>query len=98
MEIRLARQTLSSLLVAVIVLSIAPPAIAQGGVRERLQGIDRGQGFSGRDMMNRKFDAVAPGIGESMPDITVYDDAGNPVSLEKLLQGHHSVVILGCLT
>ncbi len=98
MKNRLMQRIFSSLVVAVIALSIAAPATAQRGGGGRSQGMGRDRGFSSRDMVNSKFDTVAPGIGESMPDITVYDDAGNSVSLEKLFAGHYSVVVLGCLT
>ena len=98
MKIRLMKRTLPILLVAVIVLSAAAPAAAQRGGRGRFQGMDRERGFSARDMVNSKFDVAAPAIGESMPDITVYDEAGKPVSLKNLLEGHYSVVVLGCLT
>ena len=97
MKIRMTRRILSGLLVAAFALSIAAPAAAQRSGGGRFQGMDRDR-FSGREVVNGRFEAVAPGIGESMPDITAYADAGNPVSLEKRLEGHYSVVVLGCLT
>ena len=82
---------------AITALGSVLPAAAQRGQR-RAPNMGRDQGFSGRQMVNRKFDTVAPAVGESMPDITVYDETGNPLSLEQVLRGHYSVVVLGCLT
>ncbi len=86
------------MLVAAIALSVAAPAAAQRGGRGRFQGAGGERGSSGRGMMDNKFEAAAPDIGESLPAITVYDEAGNPVTLDSLLEGHYSVVVLGCLT
>ena len=48
--------------------------------------------------MSRNFEAVAPDVGEPMPDVLVYDDEGMPHRLPELLSGHYTVIILGCLT
>ena len=45
-----------------------------------------------------RFAAVAPEIGEMVPDLEIVDDQGNPVRLRELTQGHYTVLTLGCLT
>ena len=89
--------SLAALVALIATLSVAAPTLAQRGQR-RGSGMGRDQGFSGRQMVNRSFEAVAPGIGESMPDIIVHDERGNAIALRQLLSGHYSVVVLGCLT
>ena len=42
--------------------------------------------------------AVAPQIGELVPDLEIVDDDGNPVNLRDVTQGHYTVLTLGCLT
>ncbi|MFQ5701383.1 MAG: hypothetical protein ACE5HU_06025 [Acidobacteriota bacterium] len=46
----------------------------------------------------QRFEEAAPRVGESMPDLTLYDDAGRLVSLRDVLRDHYTVVVLGCLT
>ncbi len=82
-------------LLLVLVLAAPATSLAQ---RQRGQGSGRGQGFGGGGGMFQNFEAVAPDIGEAMPDVLVYDDEGMPHRLPDLLTGHYSVVILGCLT
>lgn len=38
-----------------------------------------------------------PAPGTLLPDITVFDDAGNEFST-KVLREHHTVLVFGCLT
>ena len=45
-----------------------------------------------------RFLAVAPQIGEMVPDLEIVDDTGDPVKLRELTQGHYTVLTLGCLT
>ena len=45
-----------------------------------------------------RFLAVAPQIGDMVPDLEIVDDEGNPVSLRELTQGQYTVLTLGCLT
>ena len=45
-----------------------------------------------------RFLAVAPEIGEMVPDLAIVDDKGHPVHLRELTQGHYTVLTLGCLT
>ncbi len=45
-----------------------------------------------------RFLAVAPEIGEMVPDLAIVDDKGDPVNLRELTRGHYTVLTLGCLT
>ncbi len=45
-----------------------------------------------------RFQAVAPEIGDRVPDLEIVDDQGRPVKLRELTQGHYTVLTLGCLT
>ena len=46
----------------------------------------------------RPFETTAPAVGEPLPDLTVYDSAGEELRLGELLHGHYTVIVLGCLT
>jgi cytochrome oxidase Cu insertion factor (SCO1/SenC/PrrC family) len=46
---------------------------------------------------NERF-AVAPEIGDMIPDLVIVDDQGNPANLRELTRGHYTVLTLGCLT
>ncbi len=39
-----------------------------------------------------------PKVGEMVPDVTIVDDQGRPVSVRELAQGQYTVMTLGCLT
>lgn len=52
---------------------------------------------AGRQAVVKRFEN-APKIGETLPDITLYDPDGKEVSLHEALTGHYTVLILGCLT
>jgi len=39
-----------------------------------------------------------PKVGDQVPDVTIVDDQGNPVSLREFTRGHYTVMTLGCLT
>ncbi len=39
-----------------------------------------------------------PKVGERVPDVTIVDDQGRPVSVRELAQGQYTVMTLGCLT
>ncbi len=54
--------------------------------------------FNPREQATRRFEATAPAVGESLPDLTVYDAGGKELQLGQLLQGHYTVIVLGCLT
>ncbi len=45
-----------------------------------------------------RFLALAPQVGEMVPDLAIVDDKGHPVHLRELTQGHYTVLTLGCLT
>ncbi len=51
-----------------------------------------------RQQAIRRFDATAPAVGEPLPDLAVYDAGGEQRRLSDLLQGHYTVIVLGCLT
>ena len=48
---------------------------------------------------NPRF-AVAPQVGDQMPDLHIFDDLGNPVSIREITSDgeNYSVITLGCLT
>ena len=48
--------------------------------------------------VSRNFERNAPAVGESMPDVVVYDRDGAEHQLRDLLSESYSVLILGCLT
>lgn len=39
-----------------------------------------------------------PRIGDSMPDVSVFDSNGKPFSLRLKTKGRHAVIVFGCLT
>ncbi len=81
-----------------LALALAAPATSLAQRQRGGQGSGRDRGFGVDGGMFRNFEAVAPAIGEPMPDVVVYDDEGAPHRLPDLLRGHYSVIILGCLT
>ena len=54
--------------------------------------------FDPRELATHRFEATAPAIGEPLPDLSVYDSGGKELRLGELLQGHYTVIVLGCLT
>ena len=54
--------------------------------------------FDPRQMATRRFEATAPAVGEPLPELSVYDADGKERRLGELLQGHYTVIVLGCLT
>ena len=60
-------------------------------------GMARGMG-AGPSGMDTRFMATVPAIGEQIPDITIVDDQGNPVSMRDITTGQYTVLTLGCLT
>ena len=70
--------------------STAPPPGGQrlGGSSEDI----------GPQYMRGAFERSAPEIGEPMPDLSVYDSAGQELRLREVLSGRYTVLILGCLT
>ena len=51
-----------------------------------------------REQGTRRFEDTAPAVGDSLPDLTVYDAGGKELQLRQMLQGHYTVIVLGCLT
>ena len=47
--------------------------------------------------LNRRFETVSPAIGQPLPDITIYDENGEPFAVRDL-KGQYSVIVFGCLT
>ncbi len=45
-----------------------------------------------------RFMELGPKVGEQLPDLTIFDDMGNPVSVREITKGNYSVLVLGCLT
>ncbi len=45
-----------------------------------------------------RFNDSVPDLGEALPDLTLHDAEGKTVQLQDLLQGHYTVLVLGCLT
>lgn len=45
-----------------------------------------------------RFAANAPSVGELIPDLTIVDRNGDPVSLRELTRENYAVFVLGCLT
>ncbi len=45
-----------------------------------------------------RFDAAAPEIGEPLPDLTLFDDRGNPVNIREVASEQYTVLVEGCLT
>lgn len=45
-----------------------------------------------------RFLELGPKAGEMVPDLTILDDTGNPVSIRGLSKDNYSVFVLGCLT
>lgn len=52
----------------------------------------------GWKMVEERFAAAAPAIGEAAPDVTVLDADGKEHQLRTILEGNYSVLVLGCLT
>ena len=54
--------------------------------------------FNPRQQATSRFEATAPAVGEALPDLLLYDAAGEQRQLNELLQGHYTIIVLGCLT
>lgn len=54
-------------------------------------------GQSGRSQVSSAFSRSAPGIGESIPEVTVYTADGKKFSTSQL-KGSYTVLVFGCLT
>lgn len=78
----------SALLTVVSILAWIGATQAQPGPRGGGLGRERPQG---------RFLEKAPQVGDPLPDLEVYDSEGRPLRLGSL-QGHYTVLVLGCLT
>lgn len=47
--------------------------------------------------MQNRFEDNSPAIGQRLPDVTVYDEDGEPFAVRDL-KGQYSVIVFGCLT
>ena len=52
---------------------------------------------SGRSQVSSAFKRASPGIGESIPEVTVYTADGKKFSTSQL-KGSYTVLVFGCLT
>ena len=53
---------------------------------------------TGPEFVRAGFERSAPDIGESLPDLSLYQADGKEVRLHEVLNGRYTVLILGCLT
>ncbi len=51
-----------------------------------------------RQQVNHRFETTAPAVGAPFPAVVVYDASGKKLRVNELLQGHYTVIVLGCLT
>ena len=92
--------TLASTLAAVTTVALALAAFSTGANGQPPPGWrEAGRArLDPRQQATRGFEATAPAIGEQMPDLVVYDADGEGRRLRELLQGHYTIIVLGCLT
>ena len=71
----------------------------RGGSQPRRPSTNRPQ-FGGRNSGGPRggsFGSSTPNVGDSLPDITVYDSEGKEFNLRRM-RGNYSVLVFGCLT
>ena len=74
-----------------VVLAMLAAAVCSGGMALAQQGM-------GLNAPQARF-LNAPGLGERIPDITIFDDQGNPANMRELARHKpYTVLTLGCLT
>ncbi len=49
------------------------------------------------NQLQRRFESSSPAVGESLPDVSLFDADGQPIHL-KNLKGNYTVLVFGCLT
>jgi hypothetical protein len=83
-----------SIVYGLMVLGVAA-ALPMNDAYAQGMGTGRPVGMGGTDRF-----AVAPKVGEQMPDLHIFDDIGNPVSIREITSDgeNYSVLTLGCLT
>lgn len=72
--------------------TMAQPNRNQQGGRRGAQG-----GQEGRRPSGGRFDLRGPEVGTALPDIQLYDEQGEQISLASI-KGSYSVIVFGCLT
>ncbi len=71
----------------------------RGGSQLRRPSTNRPQ-FGGRNSGGPRggsFGSSTPNVGDTLPDITVYDSEGKEFNLRRM-RGNYSVLVFGCLT
>ena len=91
------RKYLTAMGAAALLLNagLAPAQSDNGAPSE--QGMPDDHPFSLAYMDKHRF-SKAPKIGEPLPDVTVFNEGGDPINLREMAQGHYTVLVLGCLT
>jgi cytochrome oxidase Cu insertion factor (SCO1/SenC/PrrC family) len=51
----------------------------------------------GQGGMNGRFEASSPAVGQPLPEVMLFDAAGDEVKLHEI-KGHYTVLVFGCLT
>ena len=51
-----------------------------------------------RRQASQRFETTAPAVGTPFPAVVVYGAGGKKLRIKELLQGHYTVIVLGCLT
>ena len=82
---------------ALFLTGVASAQVPGGMARGMAGGMARGMG-AGPSGMDTRFMATVPAIGEQIPDVTIVDDQGNPVSMRDITTGQYTVLTLGWLT
>ncbi len=75
--------------------TVAVAIVAAPSLGNAQQG-QRGPGGPSGDMP--RFLDEGPKVGERLPDLTIVDDMGMPVSIREITKESYSVLVLGCLT
>ena len=84
---------------SILARKIASTAIVLGvAVMLPLGAVQAQRGGGGPSGDLPKFLELGPKVGEMVPDLTILDDTGNPVSIRGLSKDNYSVFVLGCLT
>jgi len=77
----------------VVLALVSAPALSQA---QNAGGMGMGMGGPGGDIP--RFLELGPKVGEALPDLTIFNDMGQPVNVREITKGAYSVLVLGCLT
>jgi len=78
-----------------LALALAGPALGKMATAAKVESPTE----AAMNRVAQRFLEAAPAVGETLPaDLEVYTAGGDKVSLQSLLMGHHTVLVLGCLT